>query len=133
MAVRKTVGGIIAFMLLGIGAYVALLIWCCVDSSRDGYPYTAQTDIRALTKAVQIYKADRGELPSALADLVAHGYYDFIVDDPWGRPYEYSEQPPRFGLPDANFYIWTSGEDGVYGDTKQDGDFGSWQIPEKSL
>jgi general secretion pathway protein G len=90
----------------------------------------AKQDVRALVTAVNLFKHERGRLPTndeGFAILVASPterrpvYLKAIPVDPWGRPYFYAI-PGRAG----DYEIYTLGADGRSGGDGDDADIGSW-------
>lgn len=90
----------------------------------------AKHDIRQLVTAVNLFKLERGRLPTndeGFAILVASPtdrwpvYLTAIPVDPWGRPYRYAI-PGRAG----DYEIYTLGADGRAGGEGDDADVGSW-------
>lgn len=86
----------------------------------------ARTDIAALSQAMELYRLDNLSYPTASDGLNAltappanlaqpsryraGGYIKKLPDDPWGRPYQYSN-PGREGA----FDIYSLGADGAPG------------------
>ena len=97
----------------------------------------AQSDIAALTSAVELYRLDNLRYPTteqglaALADRPDRdpvpenypqgGYVDRLPQDPWGRAYQYLN-PGVHG----SFDIFSYGADGASGGDGLDADIGSW-------
>jgi len=94
----------------------------------------AQTEIQALTKAVDLYRINVGVYPTADEGLNSLCYcpqsisnpdkwvktHDKISLDPWGNPYQY--QYPGTNNPDT-FDLWSCGPDGISG---TDDDVTNW-------
>jgi len=90
----------------------------------------AKHDIRQLVTAANLFKLERGRLPTndeGLAILVASPtdrrpvYLTAMPVDPWGRPYLYAI-PGRAG----DYDIYTLAADGRAGGDGDDADIGSW-------
>ena len=86
----------------------------------------AKSDIQTLDQAVEHYRLDTNQYPSAdqgLAVLAASGgYIKKLPNDPWGRPYRYLT-PGQHGDVD----VFTLGADGVEGGEDENADIGNWQ------
>jgi general secretion pathway protein G len=97
----------------------------------------AQSDIAAISSAVNLYRLDNFRYPTTeqgLAALVTqpatdpqppnwatNGYMERLPIDPWGQPYQYLE-PGVHG----DFDVFSYGADGVAGGTGPNADIGSW-------
>ncbi|MEM8848454.1 MAG: type II secretion system major pseudopilin GspG [Pseudomonadota bacterium] len=97
----------------------------------------AQSDIAAVSSALELYRLDNLRYPTTeqgLAALVtppvtdpvpanyaANGYIDRLPRDPWGQPYQYLS-PGVHG----SYDVFTYGADGAAGGTGSDADLGSW-------
>jgi len=97
----------------------------------------AQSDIAAISSAVNLYRLDNFRYPTTeqgLAALVQRpsidppapnwstsGYMDRLPKDPWGNPYQYLS-PGVHG----EFDVFTYGADGAAGGQGSDADVGSW-------
>ena len=97
----------------------------------------AQSDIAAISSAVNLYRLDNFRYPSTEQGLQAlvtkptsepvppnwatNGYMDRLPVDPWGQPYQYLE-PGVHG----DFDVFSYGADGAPGGTGIDADIGSW-------
>jgi hypothetical protein len=92
-------------------------LWGCPPVARgDSNISRAKTDVLALEKALESYKARNGSWPESLrvlAESDRHGNPAFIPErlllDPWGRPYQFDPQQlrPEIGVP----LIWSDGPD----------------------
>ncbi|KMW59444.1 General secretion pathway protein G [Candidatus Rhodobacter oscarellae] len=96
-----------------------------------------QSDLAALTNAVNLYKLDNFTYPTTQQGLqalvqapvgeptppnyAASGYIDRLPNDPWGKPYQYLS-PGVHG----DFDIFTFGADGVTGGDGVNADIGTW-------
>ncbi|WP_370462712.1 type II secretion system major pseudopilin GspG [Ruegeria sp. PrR005] len=111
-----------------------------IDRPDQARAARAQSDIAAISSAVQLYKLDNFRFPTTeqgLAALVSPpvaaplapnwatgGYIDRLPKDPWGQVYHYLS-PGVHGA----FDIFTYGADGAPGGTGADADIGSWGTP----
>jgi general secretion pathway protein G len=108
-----------------------------IDRPDQARAARAQSDIAAISSAVQLYRLDnfryptteqglaalvtRPSLPPEAPNWAANGYIDRLPEDPWGLPYQYLS-PGVHG----EFDIFTYGADGQPGGTGADADIGSW-------
>lgn len=108
-----------------------------IDRPDQARAARAQSDISAITGAVNLYRLDNFRYPTTeqgLAALVTppttdpqppnwatNGYMERLPVDPWGQPYQYL-QPGVHG----DFDVFSYGADGVAGGTGPDSDIGSW-------
>lgn len=97
----------------------------------------AQSDIAAISSAVNLYRLDNFRYPTTEQGLQAlvtrptsqplapnwatNGYMDRLPVDPWGQPYQYLA-PGVHG----DFDIFSYGADAAPGGTGADADIGSW-------
>jgi len=83
----------------------------------------AQSDIRALESALNLYKLDNFNYPSTDEGLEAlvPKYIARLSNDPWGNPYLYLS-PGLHGDMD----VYTLGADGLQGGTGMNADIGNW-------
>ncbi|WP_135507069.1 type II secretion system major pseudopilin GspG [Roseovarius aestuariivivens] len=97
----------------------------------------AQSDIAAISSALNLYRLDNFRYPTteqglqalvseptsepAPANWAANGYMDRLPVDPWGQPYQYL-QPGVHG----DFDVFSYGADAAPGGTGIDADVGSW-------
>jgi len=83
----------------------------------------AQSDIRALESALNLYKLDNFDYPTTDQGLEAlvPKYIDRLANDPWGNPYLYLS-PGLHGDMD----VYTLGADGLQGGTGKNADIGNW-------
>jgi general secretion pathway protein G len=110
-----------------------------IDRPDQARAARAQSDIAAISSAVNLYRLDNFRYPTTeqgLAALVNRpsappeapnwaqgGYMDRLPTDPWGQPYQYLA-PGVHG----DFDIFTYGADGVPGGAGADADIGSWTL-----
>ncbi len=104
------------------------------DAARD---VKARADLRTLASALDLYKLDNLDYPTAaqgLAVLVGgepatpgearpRAYLDRLPKDPWGRGYQYL----RPGL-HGEFDLFTLGADGLPGGEGVNADVGTWNL-----
>lgn len=113
---------LVVVVILGIlGAVVVPQILGRPDTARV---QAAQTDIRMLASALDVYRLDNFQYPSSEQGLEAlvekpsgfpepknwnpDGYIKKLPSDPWGSPYIYERQ-------DTNFALYSLGADGQEG------------------
>jgi general secretion pathway protein G len=98
----------------------------------------AKTDIATIEQALEIYRLDNLNYPSATEGLQAltgappgmaqpqryrqGGYIKRLPDDPWGNPYRYTF-PGQHGA----FDVFSLGADGKEGGEGENADIGNWQ------
>nr|WP_146591392.1 type II secretion system major pseudopilin GspG [Puniceibacterium confluentis] len=106
-----------------------------IDRPDQARAARAQSDIAAISSAVNLYRLDNFRYPTTeqgLAALVSapasppeaanwSGYMDRLPQDPWGQPYQYLA-PGVHG----DFDIFTYGADATPGGAGPDADIGSW-------
>jgi general secretion pathway protein G len=83
----------------------------------------AQTDIRAIESALNLYKLDNFNYPTTDEGLEALNpkYIERLSSDPWGNAYLYLS-PGLHGEMD----VYTLGADGLQGGTEKNADIGNW-------
>ena len=83
----------------------------------------AQSDIRAIESALNLYKLDNFDYPTTDEGLEAlvPKYIARLSNDPWGNPYLYLS-PGLHGDMD----VYTLGADGLQGGTGMNSDIGNW-------
>ena len=108
-----------------------------IDRPDQARAARAQSDIAAISSAVNLYRLDNFRYPSTEQGLQAlvsrptsepaapnwaeNGYMDRVPVDPWGRPYQYLA-PGVHG----DFDVFSYGADAMPGGTGADADIGSW-------
>ncbi|MEL7091493.1 MAG: type II secretion system major pseudopilin GspG [Pseudomonadota bacterium] len=108
-----------------------------IDRPDQARAARAQSDIAAISSAIQLYRLDNFTYPTTAQGLDAlvtlpstdprpanwaqGGYMDRLPMDPWGQPYSYL-QPGVHG----DFDVVSFGADGVAGGTGANADIGSW-------
>ena len=73
-------------------------------------------ELRALSAAIEDYRADHGQAASSLTELRRSVDADLTVRDRWGRLYHYER------LSDESFRLMTYGRDGLPGGEGEDAD-----------
>jgi len=108
-----------------------------IDRPDQARAARAQSDIAAISSAVNLYRLDNFRYPTSEQGLQAlvtrpasdpvpanwasGGYMDRLPVDPWGAPYQYLA-PGVHG----DFDVFTYGADGTAGGDGADADIGSW-------
>jgi general secretion pathway protein G len=102
----------------------------------------AQTDIRSIGTALDLYRLDNFKYPTTEQGLGAlvkqpadptitnyppHGYLTTIPKDPWGNPYLYTSP----GADGREYDITSYGRDGKPGGEGPDADINSFTIEQK--
>ena len=106
-----------------LGILAAIIVPKVMDRPDTARLVKAQSDIRALESALNLYKLDNFDYPSTdqgLESLVPK-YIDRLANDPWGNPYLYLS-PGLHGDMD----VYTLGADGLQGGTGINEDIGNW-------
>ena len=123
-------------VLVIIGVLAALIVPNVLERADDARVTAARTDVNNLMQALKMYKLDNQRFPTAeqgLQALVAKPtggpippnwkpYLDKLPNDPWGRPYMYSNP----GLK-SEVDVYSLGADGAAGGEGKNADIGSWQ------
>jgi len=101
----------------------AIIVPKVMDRPDTARLVTAQSDIRALESALNLYKLDNFNYPSTDEGLEAlvPKYIARLSNDPWGKPYLYLS-PGLHGDMD----VYTLGADGLQGGTGMNADIGNW-------
>ncbi len=125
----------VVVVILGI---LAALVVPQVMSRPDQAKVTvAQSDIKAIGAALDMYKLDNQRYPGTQQGLEAlvrkpsgnppannwnpEGYLKRVPVDPWGAPYQYLAPGTR-----GAFDLYSLGADGRQGGSGQDADVGNW-------
>ena len=121
-----------------LGILAAVIVPRLTDKPDEARAVKAQSDIRQLESALEMYKLDNFYYPSTQQGLRAlvekpsgdpparnwrSGYVTRLPNDPWGNPYQYL-QPGNKG----NFDVFTMGADGKPGGEGADADIGNWNV-----
>ncbi len=119
-----------------LGALIGPQILGRVDEARVT---KAQSDIRTLGTALDLYRMDNFQYPSTdqgLRALIerpgdpnvrnwkAGGYVQKLAKDPWGNDYQYLFPGTRGGAYD----LWSLGADGQPGGDGSNADIGNWNV-----
>ena len=119
-----------------LGALIGPQILGRVDEARTT---KAQSDIRTLGTALDLYRMDNFQYPTtdqSLRALVEQpgdpsvrnwksgGYVQKLSKDPWGNDYQYLSPGTRGGAYD----LWSYGSDGQSGGEGTAADIGNWNI-----
>ena len=106
-----------------LGILAAIIVPKVMDRPDTARLVKAQSDIRAIESALNLYKLDNFDYPSndeGLEALVPK-YIDRLAKDPWGNAYLYLS-PGLHGDMD----VYTLGADGLQGGTGKNADIGNW-------
>jgi general secretion pathway protein G len=126
----------IMVVLVIIGILASLIVPNLIERADDARVTAARTDVNNLMQALKLYKLDNQRYPTGEQGLQAlvvrptqqpvpsnwKSYLDKLPNDPWGRPYQYSNP----GLK-GDIDIYSFGADGVLGGEGNNADVGSWQ------
>ncbi len=120
-----------------IGLLATLVLPRVLGRQEEAFVAKAQSDIRALSSALQLYKLDNFNYPSTEQGLEAlvrkpsgdppaknwkqGGYIDRLPNDPWGNPYQYLSPGEK-----SEIDIWSFGADGQPGGEGIAADLGNW-------
>nr|WP_280742197.1 type II secretion system major pseudopilin GspG [Sphingomonas jejuensis] len=127
----------VVIVIIGLLATIVVVnVLPSLDRANDT---RVRSDIQTLESALEMYRLDNLTYPSTTEGLQAlttppptlsqparyrpGGYVRRLEEDPWGRPYLYS-QPGRNGRP---FDVFTLGADGAEGGEGENADIGTWQ------
>jgi general secretion pathway protein G len=121
-----------------LGILAAVIVPRLTGKPDEARVVKAQSDIRQLESALEMYKLDNFYYPSTQQGLRAlvekpsgdppprnwrSGYITRLPNDPWGHTYQYL-QPGNKG----NFDVFTFGADGKPGGEGVDADIGNWNV-----
>ena len=106
-----------------LGILAAIIVPKVMDRPDTARLVKAQSDIRAIESALNLYKLDNFNYPSTDEGLEAlvPKYIDRLANDPWGNPYLYLN-PGLHGDMD----VYTLGADGLQGGSGKNADIGNW-------
>jgi general secretion pathway protein G len=106
-----------------LGILAAIIVPKVMDRPDTARLVKAQSDIRAIESALNLYKLDNFNYPSTDEGLEAlvPKYIDRLANDPWGNPYLYLS-PGLHGDMD----VYTLGADGLQGGSGKNADIGNW-------
>jgi hypothetical protein len=82
--------------LFGTRAPVAALLLAATIACGERL-HRCNADLSMMADAIEMYSVDHKALPESLKTLVP-AYLKFIPSDPWGSPYEYVREAPRYRL-----------------------------------
>ena len=124
---RQKTGGFtlieVMVVVVILGILAAIIVPKVMDRPDTARLVKAQSDIRAIESALNLYKLDNFDYPSndqGLEALVPK-YIDRLAKDPWGNPYLYLS-PGLHGDMD----VYTLGADGLQGGSGKNADIGNW-------
>jgi len=108
-----------------LGILAAIIVPKVMDRPDTARLVKAQSDIRAIESALNLYKLDNFNYPSTDQGLEAlvPKYIDRLARDPWGNPYLYLS-PGLHGDMD----VYTLGADGLQGGEGKNADIGNWNV-----
>ena len=106
-----------------LGILAALVVPSIMERPDMARQVRAKQDVRTLTNAINMYRLDHFDYPTALQDLVVGKYLDKLPEDPWGQDYQY-RNPGSHG----RFDIYSYGMDGLDGGNELDQDIGNWNL-----
>ena len=103
----------------------AIIVPRVMDRPDTARVVKAQSDIRALESALNLYRLDNFNYPSTDEGLEAlvPKYIGRLANDPWGNSYLYLS-PGLHGDMD----VYTLGADGLQGGTGINADIGNWNM-----
>ena len=106
-----------------LGILAAIIVPKVMDRPDTARLVKAQSDIRAIESALNLYKLDNFDYPTTDQGLEAlvPKYIDRLANDPWGNPYLYLS-PGLHGDMD----VYTLGADGLQGGSGKNADIGNW-------
>jgi general secretion pathway protein G len=111
-----------------LGLLTTVVVLAVLPNQDKAMVQKAKADISTLSQAMEIYRLDNATYPSAADGLQAlmkptsaggsgAGYIKKLPNDPWGRPYQYSN-PGRAGA----FDVYSLGADGAPGGENENAD-----------
>ncbi len=123
-------------VLVIIGVLAALIVPNVLERADDARVTAARTDITNIMQALKLYRLDNQRYPTAeqgLQSLVIKPsaapvpgnwklYLEKLLNDPWGRPYQYLNPGIK-----GEIDVMSFGADGQSGGEGKDADIGSWQ------
>lgn len=111
-----------------LGILATLVVPTIMDRPDYARQKAAQTNIRAIGAALNMYRLDHSAYPHTLDEL-SKGSRKYLKDgdlkDPWGRDYQYDRNGHRGG---DKFDLYSYGADGQEGGTDLDADIGNWNL-----
>jgi len=122
-----------------LGVLAALVVPKVLGRPDEARAIAAKQDVASLMQALKLYRLDNQRYPTTeqgLQALVvrpasapmatnwkAGGYLERLLNDPWGRPYQYLNPGVRGELD-----VFSMGADGAPGGEGNDADIGSWNL-----
>ena len=112
---------LVVVVILGILA--AIIVPNLMDQPAQARITKAQSDLRAIENALNMYRLDNHSYPTTDQGLEAlvDKYLPRTPMDPWNRPYQYLSPGVR-----GQFDLYTLGRDGQPGGEGEDADIGNW-------
>ena len=107
-----------------LGILAAVVVPRVMDRPDQARITKAQSDIRALESALNLYRLDNFNYPTTEQGLNALVRLPTGQKDPWGNDYQY-QTPGRDG---RQFDIYSLGADGRPGGTEANMDIGNWDL-----
>lgn len=128
----------VMIVVIIIGVLGALIVPNIMGRADDARITAAQTDVKALSNALELYKLDNLVYPSTQQGLSAliskpegrpvarnwnsGGYVKSLPTDPWGNEYVYISPGAE-----GEFDLYSLGADGSEGGDGKNADIGNWQ------
>lgn len=108
-----------------LGILAAIIVPKVMDRPDTARLVKAQSDIRAIESALNLYKLDNFDYPSTDQGLEAlvPRYIERLAKDPWGNPYLYLSPGPH-----GDMDVYTLGADGLQGGDGKNADIGNWNV-----
>lgn len=112
---------LVVVVILGILA--AIIVPNLMEQPAQARITKAQSDLRAVENALNMYRLDNHSYPTTDQGLEAlvDKYLPRAPMDPWNRPYQYLSPGVR-----GQFDLYTLGRDGQPGGEGEDADIGNW-------
>jgi general secretion pathway protein G len=112
---------LVVVVILGILA--AIIVPNLMEQPAQARITKAQSDLRAIENALNMYRLDNHSYPTTDQGLEAlvDKYLPRLPMDPWNRPYQYLSPGVR-----GQFDLYTLGRDGQPGGEGEDADIGNW-------
>ena len=123
-----------------LGVLAALVVPNIMSRPDQAKVTVAQTDIKAISSALEMYRLDNGNYPSSEQGLEAlvvapsgtpearnwnpDGYLSKVPLDPWNNPYQY-EQPGTNNT--TSYDLYSLGADARIGGEGFNADIGNWE------
>lgn len=122
-----------------LGVLAALVVPNIMSRPDQAKVTVAQTDVKAISSALEMYRLDNGSYPSSEQGLDAlvvipsgspearnwnpDGYLKKVPQDPWGNPYQYER--PGTNNP-TSYDLFSLGADARIGGDGFNADIGNW-------